>query len=76
MSNFLGSKKLKKVNIKVNSFCNILLILKYCVSLKYIRAASSKVLQKMDLDGLVISHGGGGEVVLCFPWGLIFREEA
>ena len=48
--------------------CNIHLILKFHVGLKYIRAVPSVVLQKMgqnfddeNLDGLVISQGGWGE---------------
>ena len=53
------TQKLKIVNIKVSPFCNIHLILKYCVGLKYIRAVSSKVLQKMNLDRLVFSRGSG-----------------
>ena len=50
--------------------CNIHLILKFYVCLKYIRSVPSAVLQKDEnLDGLVISQGAGGVLEPCLPWG-------
>ena len=51
---FFRMQKTKIVNIKVNPSCNIHLILKFYVGLKYIRAISLAVLQKKGQWGKIL----------------------